>query len=50
MSTQYEPPTVKILGTVTDLTQKGGIYFDFPGSTEGKGSTPPPGAPGTTPS
>ena len=44
----YEAPTVKVLGEVSDLTEtKPGIYFDFPGSTLGNTSPPPPGAPGT---
>ncbi len=44
----YEAPTITVLGDVTDMTQgKPGIYFDFPGSTEGNSAVPPPGAPGT---
>lgn len=45
----YEKPTVTVLGTVTDMTQgsKPGIYFDYPGSSEGNTSPPPPGTPGT---
>ena len=49
MGSQYEPPKVEVLGTVTDLTQKkGGIYFDFPGSSEGNTVPPKKGAPGTS--
>jgi hypothetical protein len=48
MSEHYEEPTVKVLGTVSDLTQsKPGIYFDMPGSSEGNSTPPAPGAPGT---
>jgi hypothetical protein len=43
----YETPQITVLGEVTDMTQKGGIFFDFPGAAEGKGTPPPPGAPGT---
>jgi hypothetical protein len=45
---EYVEPKVRALGTVIDLTQgKPGIFFDFPGSSEGNKVTPPPGAPGT---
>lgn len=47
MSSQYEPPKVKVLGTVTDLTQKSGIYFDYGHATEGQKTPPPVGSPGT---
>jgi len=48
MSDRYEEPTVKVLGTVSDLTQgKPGIYFDFGDATEGSNQVPPPGSPGT---
>lgn len=46
----YEKPSVTVLGEVTDLTQAGGkpgIFFDFPGSSEGNKMPPPPGTPGT---
>ena len=45
----YEPPKIIVLGDVTDLTQatKPGIYFDFPGASEGSKTPPSPGAPGT---
>jgi hypothetical protein len=45
----YEAPSIKVLGAVTDLTQmaKPGIYFDLPGSAEGNSVPPAPGAPGT---
>jgi len=45
----YEKPSVTVLGEVTDLTMSGkpGIYFDFPGSSEGNKMPPPPGTPGT---
>jgi hypothetical protein len=44
----YEAPQITVLGDITDMTQgKPGIYFDFPGSTEGNTSPPAPGAPGT---
>ena len=44
----YEAPRVTVLGDVTDMTQsKPGIFFDFPGSSEGSKTPPPPGAPGT---
>ncbi len=46
---RYEVPTVTVLGGVTEMTQaKPGIYFDFPGSSQGNKVPPPPGAPGTT--
>lgn len=49
MSNSYEPPEVKILGSVTDLTlAKPGIYFDAPGSLQGNSQPPPPGTPGTS--
>jgi hypothetical protein len=48
MTPKYEAPTVKMLGTITDLTQsKPGIFFDFPGSSEGNDGKPAPGTPGT---
>lgn len=48
MAQHYEPPKVKVLGPISDLTQaKPGIYFDFPGSSEGNKNPPPNGAPGT---
>ena len=48
MGPHYESPTVKVLGPISDLTQsKPGIYFDFPGSSEGNTNPPPPGSPGT---
>lgn len=44
----YSKPTVTVLGEVADLTlSKPGIYFDFPGASEGNTTPPPPGAPGT---
>jgi hypothetical protein len=47
--TPYESPRVTLVGAVTDLTlAKPGIFFDFPGSTEGNATPPAPGAPGTT--
>lgn len=48
MAPQYESPTVKDLGRISDLTKsKPGIFFDFPGSSEGNTKPPAPGAPGT---
>ena len=48
MTPKYEAPTVKMLGTITDLTQsKPGIYFDMPWSSEGNNNKPAPGTPGT---
>jgi hypothetical protein len=48
MAPHYEPPTVRVLGPISDLTQqKPGIYFDFPGASEGHKTPPQPGAPGT---
>jgi hypothetical protein len=48
MAPHYEPPKVKDLGRISDLTQsKPGIYFDFPGASEGNTNPPAPGAPGT---
>lgn len=48
MSKSYEPPQIKILGSVADLTQsKPGIFFDFPGSQQGNNQVPAPGTPGT---
>jgi hypothetical protein len=42
----YEPPTVTVLGRVSDLTQaKPGIYFDFPGSAQGNKQPPNPPPP-----
>jgi hypothetical protein len=44
----YEAPAITVLGDITDMTQaKPGIFFDFPGSSEGAKTPPPPGAPGT---
>jgi hypothetical protein len=49
MASKYESPSVKDLGSVPGLTQssKPGIFFDFPGSSEGSNTQPAPGAPGT---
>ena len=48
MAPQYEPPTVKDLGRISDLTQsKPGIYLRFPRLIRRKHQPPPPGAPGT---
>lgn len=48
MGPQYESPTVKVLGPISELTQgKPGIYFDFPGASEGNTQPPATGAPGT---
>jgi hypothetical protein len=45
---RYEPPVVKVLGAVTDLTQaKPGRFFDYPGATIG-GDSGPPRDPGGT--
>ena len=46
----YEAPSIKLLGGLSDLTQvsKPGIYFDFPGSAEGAKTPPAPGTPGTS--
>jgi len=43
----YEAPHVEVLGEVTDLTQKFGIYFDFGHATQGQATQPGPG-PGVT--
>lgn len=44
----YSKPKVTVLGEVTDLTQgKPGVFFDFPGSSQGNTTPPAPGAPGT---
>lgn len=49
MAPNYESPQVKVLGSITDLTQvKPGIYFDFPGSAQGDDRKPSPGKPGTS--
>ena len=49
MPPHYEPPEVKVLGTVTDMTlAKPGIYFDFAGSQQGNDNQPAPGTPGTS--
>jgi hypothetical protein len=49
MPPHYEPPEVKVLGTVTDMTlAKPGIYFDFAGSLQGNDTEPAPGTPGTS--
>jgi hypothetical protein len=48
MVRNYKPPEVRVLGSISDLTQsKPGIYFDFPGASEGSKTPPSPGAPGT---
>lgn len=48
MSKSYEPPQVKVIGSVEGFTQaKPGMYFDFPGSQQGNNQLPIPGAPGT---
>jgi hypothetical protein len=45
---RYEEPKITVLGDITDMTQaKPGIFFDFPGSSEGSKTPPTPGAPGT---
>jgi hypothetical protein len=36
----YEAPQITVLGQVTDLTQKGGAYFDYGHATEGNASGP----------
>jgi hypothetical protein len=46
----YEAPQITVLGEVTDLTQKGGIYFDYGHATEGSPTPPAPGSPGSFPS
>jgi hypothetical protein len=43
----YEAPEITVLGEITDLTQKHGIYLDYGFATQGKGTPPPPGSPGT---
>lgn len=43
----YEEPKVTVLGEVTDMTQKFGIYFDYGHPTQGSPTVPPPG-PGVT--
>ena len=49
MGSPYKSPAVKVLGPISDLTQsKPGIYFDFPGSSEGNNHPPAPGTPGTS--
>jgi hypothetical protein len=50
MTDEYEAPRITVLGDITDMTQAGkpGIYFDFPGSSEGNNTPPPPGTPGTS--
>jgi hypothetical protein len=47
MATEYKTPKVTVLGEITDMTQKAGIFFDFPGAQGGAGTPPAPGAPGT---
>jgi hypothetical protein len=48
MEEAYEAPQITVLGEIADVTQtKPGIYFDFPGSSEGNKTPPAPGAPGT---
>jgi len=58
----YEPPSIKVLGSLSELTlqiivppglpprsgTKPGNYFDYPGSSEGNDTPPPPGYPGTS--
>jgi hypothetical protein len=47
MKDAYEAPSVKVVGTVGELTQaKPGIYFDFQGSIQGNSVPPAPGTPG----
>jgi hypothetical protein len=42
-SETYETPSITVLGEITDMTQKYGIYFDYAYSAEGKGTIPAPG-------
>lgn len=52
---RYETPDIRVLGDLSELTQtlptrggsKPGIYFDYPGSSEGNSQIPPYGYPGT---
>jgi hypothetical protein len=47
MTKPYETPEVTVLGTVAEVTQKHGEYFDFGHATEGSPVAPGPG-PGVT--
>jgi hypothetical protein len=47
MTKAYASPKITVLGEITDMTQKAGIFFDFPGAQGGAGNPPAPGAPGT---
>lgn len=45
----YESPEVRVLGSITELTQaKPGTFFDFAGSQQGNSNPPAPGTPGTS--
>jgi hypothetical protein len=46
----YESPEVEVLGEVSDMTQKFGVYFDYGFATQGKGGSPTsgPGGAGVT--
>jgi hypothetical protein len=49
MTSKYESPELKVLGSVVDLTQsKPGIFFDGAGEVQGNTDPPPPGTPGTS--
>ena len=37
---EYEAPQITVLGQVTDMTLKGGAYFDYGHATEGISGSP----------
>jgi hypothetical protein len=42
----YEPPSITVLGDITDLTQKHGSHTDFPGASAQNKYKNPTGSPG----
>ncbi len=42
----YEPPSITVLGDITDLTQKHGMHSDFPGASAQNKYKNPTGSPG----
>ncbi|MDQ6838182.1 MAG: lasso RiPP family leader peptide-containing protein [Actinomycetota bacterium] len=46
-NSRYEAPEITVIGSLGEVTQKAGIFFDFGFSTQGRNTPPPPGSPGT---
>ena len=46
-SESYEEPRVTVLGVLSDMTQKQGIYFDYGYAVSGSPTPPAPGTPGS---